>query len=392
MRAALFAIMVASALAQPGVDIRHESGVFPDTLREAEGRWLKAHGTWRNATSPEDRAVTAAIATTFNEYFQPQLDMPSGIETLTESGKDILVARWTASREMTIFSEMIAWDTPDRTTFLFRLHHGVWSSNSAIQSFFERLLRAPRADRRIPVIKSVQLNVGVDPNGQRRIGSGALVLNTIPRQFARGPDASFYLWDAKDASYLSMTLQEYITLDYPADMRRIGERFPPLTERAKQWSKQRLIDELTPGGFDAMDRDRILTAELLTRNVADDELLALLKRRKPDFSGAVIIGIVDLDQVYRFSAPIREYLRTVVDPIRLDNNPFKELNRISEPNFTDAAIDALHKNVHATPAFQYAANHGTTIAEYESLAALPPLPEQVSYLEQMRRRLGIPNR
>lgn len=94
----------------------------------------------------------------------------------------------------------------------------------------------------------------------------------------------FDLWEASDASYLAVTFR--------SPRVRIGELFPPLRSRVGQWSKERLLYELAPGGFQAVDRDRVLTEELLKRSVTDDELLLLLKRREPDLSGTVLITIV----------------------------------------------------------------------------------------------------
>lgn len=70
------------------------------------------------------------------------------------------------------------------------------------------------------------------------------------------------------------------------------------------------MDELAPGGFQAVNRDRALTEELLKRNVTDDELLLLLTRREPDPSGTVLLTIVSAHPVTRFLRVIREYLLT----------------------------------------------------------------------------------
>jgi hypothetical protein len=108
----------------------------------------------------------------------------------------------------------------------------------------------------------------------------------------------FDLWETDGASYLAAT--------FKSPTEGIGERFPPLTSRVGQWSKERLLDELAPGGFQAVNRDRVLTEELLKRN----ELLLLLKRREPDPSGTILLTIVSAHQVTRFLRVIREYVLT----------------------------------------------------------------------------------
>jgi hypothetical protein len=112
----------------------------------------------------------------------------------------------------------------------------------------------------------------------------------------------FDLWETDGASYLAAT--------FKSPTEGIGERFPPLTSRGGQWSKERLLDELAPGGFQAVNRDRVLTEELLKRNVTGNELRLLLKRREPDPSGTVLLTIVSAHQVTRFLRVIREYLLT----------------------------------------------------------------------------------
>ena len=107
-----------------------------------------------------------------------------------------------------------------------------------------------------------------------------------------------------------------------------------------------------PGGFQAVDRDSVLTEEL--------EEERRVRRRVPN------------DQL-RFVRVIREYLLTASGRDGKANAPFTIVGRTDEANFTDAAIEVLHHDNRANPAFQYAAAHGTSSTDYNALKKLPRL-------------------
>jgi hypothetical protein len=175
-------------------------------------------------------------------------------------------------------------------------------------------------------------------------------------------------------------------------MRTIGERFPPLESRVRQWSKKRILDELSPGGFDSSGRDRVLAKELLKRDLTEDELLAALGRRERDDSGTLLFAVVEAHQVSRFSPAIREYLERGHFSQGKTNNPFDIVGRTDEVNFTDVALSVLRADYRANAAFRYVAAHGTTLAEYEALAELPLVDAGYGRewdLSKMRQRLGL---
>jgi hypothetical protein len=258
---------------------------------------------------------------------------------------------------------------------------------------FERLLLPPRPDGKTPPAKGVTVNIARDPYTQQWVGAGGLLINYFPRQFDYGYMNWFDLWEASNQSYLAASFSQYAISEYPPDMRSIAERFPPLASRVGQWSKERLLNELAhAGGFGTSVRDRVLSKELLRRDMTGDELLLLLKRRTPDESGTVLRTIVDTHQVPRFVRAIREYLRSAGGGENKANNPFDIIRRDDQADFTDAAIEVLRLDNRANPAFRYAAAHGTTLADYNALAELPPLDASYGrewYLSEMRRRLGL---
>ena len=368
MRFAFLMLMVAGGWSQPRVDIHAVPGRASDRLKEAERLWRKAQqSSWRNASAPEELAVVAAVVNIYQELFQPELRSAPRIATLTEKGQDILVAQWTPG-DQSCFSELIVWDTPEHTSFIFRLPVHSWSSSPQIRSSFERLLLPPRSDGQTPPAKGVTVNIARDPYTHQRVGAGGVLMNYMPRQF--------------DIGYLN----------FPSNMRSIPERFPPLESRVGQWSNKRILDELIPGGFRKSNRDRVLANELLRRNLTDDELLSVLNRRKPDVSGIVLRTVVEEHQVVRFAGAIRRYLQGDRAGENKANLPFDIVDRTDEANFTEVALDVLRQDCRASPAFRYVAAHGTTLADYRALAELPCLEEwhwREWYLSEMRRRLGL---
>jgi hypothetical protein len=372
MRFALLMMMVACACAQPQVDIHPVTGRASERQKEAERQWRTAQqSSWRDANTPEELAVVAAVATFYKQVFQPELPSALKIATVTEKGQDVLVARWRLSRNPTPFSELIVWDTPQSTSFIFQLPRRSWASDPAIRSSFKRLLLPPRSDGRTPPAKGVTLNIARDPYTQRWVGAGGILLNYFQRQFDVGPMNWFDLWETSAASYLAATFSQFAMPGFPVNMRSIAERFPPLESRVGQWSKKRILDELGPGGFNAAYRDRVLANELLRRDLTDDELLSVLRRRQPDQSGTVLWAVVQARQVSRFAGAIRRYLDGDCSHPQ-GHNPFDVIRGSDEVNFTEVAIDVLHPGCRADAAFRYAAAHGT-VADYRALSELPRL-------------------
>jgi hypothetical protein len=217
---------------------------------------------------------------------------------LTEKGSDILVARWSP--------DLIVWDTPQNTSFLFRLPPHSWSSDSAVRSTFEKLLLPPTPDGRTPPPKGVTLSISRDPLTHRWIGAGGLLINYGPHQVDMGYLNWFDFWETPTASYISVAFK-YLPGPYPSDVRVIPERFPSLRSRVTEWTKKRLLDELAPGGL--AERDRVLAEELVKRDLTEDELLALLQSRWHKENGALLRAVEESQQVPRFSNAIRRYLQ-----------------------------------------------------------------------------------
>lgn len=384
-------MIAAGGWAQPQVDIHPVSGQASDRLKEAERRWRTARQlSWRDAGTPEELAVVAAVASFYKQVFQPELASAPKIATVTEKGQDILVARWRLSSNRTSFSELIVWDTPQSTSFIFQLSRRSWATDPAIRSSFERLLLPPRSDGRTPPAKGVTLNVARDPYTQQWVGAGGILLDYAPRQFDVGSMNWFDLWETAAASYLAATFSQFAMPLFPSNMRSIAERFPPLESRVGQWSKKRILDELGPGGFNAAFRDRVLANELLKRDLTDDELLSVLRRRQPDQSGAVLWAVVQAHQVSRFARAIRKYLEGDCSHLK-GNNPFDVIRGTDEVNFTEVAIDVLQQGCRADAPFRYAAAHGT-VADYRALSELPRLElwhGREIELSLMRNRLGL---
>lgn len=391
LRLAFIFALATCSWAQIKVDIHPVSGQASDRLEETERHWGTAqHLSWRAAKSEEELAVVKAITAIYNDHFQPQITSQPPIATLTEKGDDILVARWTFSASTSSFSELIVWDTPANTSFIFRLPPHSWSNNAAIQSSFERLLLPPRSDGRTPPAQGVKLNLARDARTRQSIGAGGLLVNYGPRQFDLGFLSWIDLWETTAASYLSAGFSRHVTR-FPPNMRSIAERFPPLQTRAAQWSKQRILDALAPGS--SLERDRVLARELVKRDMAGEELLEVLQSRLRHENGALLQAVVAAQQVPRFEDAIRKYLRADHSGNTKLLNPgaFRIVDQVQDVNFTDVAFEVLHEDPHAYGAFIYATDHGTTAGDYRALKDIPrPLRDARDWaLGRMRERLGL---
>jgi hypothetical protein len=394
MRLVLISLMAACSWAQPSVEIRSVTGRASDRLKEAERHLQRAQQmATRDIKAPEERAVVDSDVAVFGAYFRPSIGSEPRIATLTEDGKDILVARWTVSGDHSAFSELTLWDTAESASFIFRLPRGSWSNEAAIRSTFERLLLPARADGRMPLVKSIALEISRDPQTQQWIGSGGFLVNLMPRQFDAGPPNWLDFWDTPSASYLSATFN-VPWLDGPLNMRLVAERFPPLESRVGQWSKKRLLDELGTRGSE--ERDNILARELVKRDLTEDELLPVLQSRLRYENGALLQAVVLAGQAPRLAGAIRKYLQ--VDrwgnTKSLSPHPFQIVSRAEGVNFTDAALDVLRQYPGAYTAFFYAAEHGTTAADYRVLQELPRPNDAFGRacdraLQEMRKRLGL---
>lgn len=396
MRIAVISIMVACSWAQPRIDIHPISGQASSRLKETERRLQTAErSSWRDARTQEELNVTGAVVRIYREHFQPQISSEPRIATLVEKGNDILVARWTSSGDQSAFSELIVWDTPRDTSFIFQLPRRSWSSDSAIRSAFERLLLPARLDGRTPPAKGLTLNLARDPRTQLSIGAGGLLVDYGPRQFDVGLLNWLDLWDTTTASYLSVSFSLYATPGFPSNMRSIAERFPPLQSRVGQWSKKRLLDELGRGG--TVERDRVVARELTKRDLTEDELLTVLQSRGQAENGELLRALVEAHQVLRFSGAIRKCLeedRRGSGKSSTPHHPFEIVGRTDEVDFTDVALKVLSQEPHADAAFSYAAAHGSTSADYCALKKVPRLENgrqagRDYALQRMRKRLSF---
>jgi len=243
------------------------------------------------------------------------------------------------------------------------------------------MLRPP-GDPNDSWVRGVSLNVARDAITQRWIGSGGVEQARPPRQYDPGPYNWFDLWETATASYISITLNRQL-------LQPIGERFPPLASRVRSWSKQRLIDELSHNNG---ARDFVLAAELLKRDITNDELLNLLESRLRDGNDAVLSEVVAAHQVSHFEAAIRLYLRHDFLGYGRSTSGFRTMSDV-DLDFTDVAMEVLRENWHAEGAFRYAASHGSP-ADCRELKDLPPLPPvfqpfRDAALRNMRSRLRL---
>jgi hypothetical protein len=222
VRFLLLSMCAACAWAQLKVEIHPVTGRASDRLKEAERvLQIAQRSALREASAPEELAVVEAIEKNYRLNFVPEIDSPPRITTLTDRDEDILIATWHAP-------DLIVWDTPESTSFIFTLPAGSWSNEAQIRSTFEKLA--------LPQTNGVSLDVARDAQTKRWIGAGALRISHPPFQFDTGPLNSVDLWETANASYLCVKFSAMVAHE-PPNMRWIPERFPPLEMRVAPVSR-----------------------------------------------------------------------------------------------------------------------------------------------------------
>src|ERR1700722_16867476 len=277
MRLALMLLVSVCTWAQLKVDIHPVVGRASDRLKEAQRTLRVAQQLpLRGAEAPEELAVLEEVQEVYHKNFRPEIGSRPRVGVVTEKGNDVLVAKWVAPSPSP-FSELIVWDAPDSTSFIFKLPSGSWSRDAAIRSTFEGLLSSAESDGRRLGPQAVYLDVARDAQTKRWIGAGGLMLPVPPLQLHTGPLNWIDLWETATASYLCAKFSACLGYGIPWYLRYIPERFPPLETRAKEWTTQRILDELDCqperasrggindwiGGYDR--RDRVLAKVNETR-------------------------------------------------------------------------------------------------------------------------------
>jgi hypothetical protein len=99
----------------------------------------------------------------------------------------------------------------------------------------------------------------------------------IPRQFDVGMAASAWLHQESKWLWLSVSFGKYYLNQYPKEMSFVPERFPPLRVRIRNWSKQRIRDELSKRDDLDGHRSEVLAAELIRLVPSPEEFRSLMQ-------------------------------------------------------------------------------------------------------------------
>jgi len=302
--------------------------------------------------------------------FQSEVTTEPRIATLPDDKGDVLVARWTAPGGQSAFSELIVWDTPEVTSCIVHLPRG-----STMSPWTSRAIRRRTSGSALAGFRSAA---------------------GFPGSSTGGAENWFDLCETPTASYLCVSHN----MGWPASAhfgtRLIPERFPPLESRVGQWSRKRLLDDLSHPGIPA--RDLILARELAKRELTEEELLALFDSRLHLENGALLQALVEADEAGRYAGAIRKYLLTyrafggkghTPDP-----GPFQFLSRAKDANFDSDTLHRLGEARAAYDAFLKAAAHGTTPGDYRAMKERPCPADSLApacgrALQEMRQRLAL---
>jgi hypothetical protein len=285
---------------------------------------------------PEDEhtyGVIGSARAAYREYFRPERAELAGAATLTHHNQDVLLARWKTDYPDHGLSEILLWDEPGFTSYLFRVDPKTLRDGAGLQRLLDDLLDWSKVDRHRRLLQSPSLQlppieVGLVWNPKTGDIDGATKpwLLQYLYQFAGGMLDIFSMeaYGTTEYAYIDFTLgKRPISSHYREGMVWIAERFPPLRERVKDWSKDRVLWELGKGRtfapiFGSRDRDVVLLKELFCRDVAPREFAALLGRSDlpSETTQFTILRLaIEAHRGKQFESVIREFLD------RVDNTP-----------------------------------------------------------------------
>jgi hypothetical protein len=214
------------------------------------------------------------------DYFRCRLGEKIVTKLAPIKGEPILAARWPQGCGPEV-SEVFLWDESWFTTYYLRLRGELLDDPAQLAGVVTDLLwwhDMPGAPHTRVPLRSVAFPIFRDPVSHAAVSRGVPRVAMIPRQFDVGMAASTWLHQDSKFLWLSVSLGKFYLDQYPREMSFVPERFPPLRVRIRNWSTERIRDEL--GKLDAQGhRSEVLAAELVRRKPGQQEFSSWMKRR-----------------------------------------------------------------------------------------------------------------
>jgi hypothetical protein len=323
--------------------------------------------------------VIQAAVKDVSSILSAPLAPPTKWATLTDSGEDVVVAQWSGNSIGDDPIPVMLWDDSISDTLIFQCRVNQMKSPGLFAHVIDELftwntrrLYAARLWLRYPPQPGDSL-IGDGESGSRG-------------QFILGPEVVFSGFADGKKAYFGVSLVSYFDV-FPPDMKLINERFPPLRQRIKHWTTEKLVAEtkrsvrsaVLPDGTtqrnqllvgEAVARDDLTVTmfeDLLTRGVGNNASIGHYIVPK------VIRVAMEKARLGKFAAAIGPYLDRLPHPHGAWSEADAILNALSEQTDLDLegqAIRLLEKRVSISGSLKYLQSHGRTVRALDAVASL----------------------
>lgn len=352
--------------------VRIEITSVPEQPRDAQGESIVRAVQGFAARQPQDATEAAflkAAGRSFEAVLIPRPGPLVGMTTIKSGGDDVLIAQWQPGQPAATGVESFwVWDAPDYSWFVLKCDSANFKSPASAQDFLGRILKwetgAP---------DPLRLNL------RYAVSEGGVFLDGTADQLLVGSGPEYRVLGVRsgpDSYLLVQVWKELFRLGYPEGGVYVPERFPPLKELVKGWSKERILSEVGRL-WDRSDwfakiaiRDDILIAEAAKRGLDRSDLeLLFFPSNVPGFrawswrTGSVMTALVQTNQVDGNREAIADIamklgIRKDVGRFALQNI-FDGLSQ-SKGDFTELALECLSKCVNVEPPLSYLGKRGNT--------------------------------
>jgi hypothetical protein len=340
----------------------------------------------------------------------------TGGTTLTDHEVDILVAHWADAGIDGVRAESWIWDDAVGCYFLLPFPaESITGDRVSLEKLFESLWvwyepdpppeppdpanpDRPRTPSRIrvgdPRIKTLSFEIARTRSEGLIGGGGASVAVSGFSRPRPGRHSPFiYLYRRGAQAWLVIRLGKP-WFETPLGMYEVAERFPPLRERVPEWSMNRLLYEYgRPLVVDWLvgttERDAIILAELLRRDLHVDQLRQLLDRsRNQDssaYEGYVVTGsIVRTGKSKHFESILREEIvRAIQNPSEGLGNMLADLEKAMEVDVSDLAVKCVGLRQYVSfKSLHYLESRAHTLLVYNALREMETPKEHLALKER----------
>jgi hypothetical protein len=298
---------------------------------------------------------------------------------MSVDGSDVLVANWvTEASTVTGAHDFWLYDTADYDWFVIKCDLAAFASVASTETFLKQLLKWPYV---APPVLNIKLQYA-PASGTGLLAGSALLVNP-----ERGDEYRLSALRLDSGCYLLLKIGKgFFALGYPEGGAYVPERFPPLKDLIKTWSKERILAEV--GRMWSVSRpfannnyrDRILIREAAKRGLGPEDLRRLLL--PPSAPGliawsqraaAVMMALVDTHQLDANHGTLADIVMTMghrddVGKFALEHL-FDALQEHSTFDDTGLALRCLSECLYPSAPLIYLAQRGNGEATYAKVAA-----------------------